>query len=130
MDSNRLAALRRLFPVTERWTWFNHAGTGPLPAPTVQAVADFADRAARDGEYPYPEAEAVAETCRQKLARLLHAPPDSVAFTGSTTAGLLIAIGSIEWHPGDNVVLMADDFPTVTAPFRFLLPQVDRKSVV
>jgi selenocysteine lyase/cysteine desulfurase len=127
MNEQQFAALRRLFPVTERWTYFNHAGTGPMPATTVQAIADFAARAARDGEVPYPEAEAMADDCRRKLAGLLHVPAESVAFTGSTTAGLLIAVGSVEWQAGDNVVLMEDDFPTVTSPFRFLLPQVERR---
>ncbi|MFO7674738.1 MAG: aminotransferase class V-fold PLP-dependent enzyme [bacterium] len=127
MDEQRITSLRRLFPVTERWTWFNHACTGPMPATTVQAVADFVERAARDGEVPYAEAEAMADACRDRLARLLHVPPDSVAFTGSTTAGLLIAVGAVDWRAGDNVVLMEDDFPTVTAPFRFLLPEVEKR---
>ncbi|MBM3316096.1 aminotransferase class V-fold PLP-dependent enzyme, partial [candidate division WOR-3 bacterium] len=79
------------------------------------------------GQVPYPDAEAGAEEARGLLGRLLHVPAETVAFTKNTSAGVIVAIGSVEWRPGDNVVLMRDDFPTVTYPFNLLLPQVERR---
>jgi len=128
-DAESVSALRRQFPVTERLTWFNHAGVGPLSAPTAQAVAEFAVRAAREGEVPFPEAEAMVEECRARLGRLLRVPAESVGFTPNTSSGILLAIGALEWRAGDNVILMEDDFPTVTYPFRLMLPGVERRTV-
>jgi selenocysteine lyase/cysteine desulfurase len=124
-----LAALRRRFPVTEYLVYFNHASTGPLPVDSLAAVQAYAERASREGQVPYQDAEAIVEQARDSLARLLHVQPETIAFTKNTSEGVLIALGAIDWQPGDNVVLMADDFPTVTYPFRLMLPGIERRLV-
>lgn len=121
------AEAREFFPIARHRVYFNHASTGPLPEPAVKAISDFARRQAEEGEVPYQEAEAAAEETRGLLARLMRVKPEEVAFTKNTSAGIIIAAGSIDWQPGDNVVLMEDDFPTVTYPFRFLLPDIERR---
>jgi cysteine desulfurase / selenocysteine lyase len=129
MTDAQVAALRRLFPITERLVHFNHASNGPLCTPAVAAMKGYIDRFCLEGEVPYPEAEAVVEDAREMAARLVGAKPDEIAFTKNTSAGAIIAIDSIEWHPGDNVVLMKDAFPANTYPFDFLLPQVEKRYV-
>ncbi len=124
-----ISEVRRLFPITEHLVYFDHAATGPLPLSAVEAINRFCRKQAETGQVPYAEAEAVAEQTRSNLARLLHVDPADVAFTKNTSAGVIIAIGSIEWQPGDNVVLLADDFPTVTYPFSYLLPRVEQRTV-
>jgi len=120
---------RRLMPVTERLVYLNHAGTGPLPAPTVKALEEFCRRQSETGEVPYAEAEEVVEEARRRVAALLHLTPAHIAFTKNTSAGVQTAIGSLEWQPGDNVVLMKDDFPTVTYPFLLMLPDIEKRWV-
>jgi cysteine desulfurase/selenocysteine lyase len=124
-----LGDVRRVFPVTDKWLYFNHAATGPMPSTTVQAMNEFAARVAEDGEVPYPEAEAMVEECRERVGRLLHVSPDSVAFTSNTSAGIIIPLSSVDWRPGDNVILLEDDFPTVTYPFDLMLPDVEKRRV-
>jgi len=121
--------VRAFFPVTERAVYFDHAATGPLPLTAVEAIARYCRQQAETGQVPYAEAEAVAEDARTSLARLLHVEPAAVAFTKNTSAGVIIAINSLEWQPGDNVVLLSDDFPTVTYPFTYLLPRVEQRPV-
>jgi cysteine desulfurase / selenocysteine lyase len=120
---------RRLMPVTERFVYFNHAGTGPLPSSTVKVLAEFCRRQSETGEVPYAEAEEVVEQARRSVAELLHLPPSHIAFTKNTSAGVQTAIGSLEWQAGDNVVLMKDDFPTVTYPFLLMLPDIEKRWV-
>ncbi len=129
MNPERLQAIRDLFPVLEKYLYFNHAGTGPLPRPAVQAVSGYAEQSARLGKVPWPEAEAVVEHVRVQLAELLHVAPRTVAFTKNTSAGIIIAINSIDWQEGDNVVVMEDAFPAVTYPFHFMLPQIRKRWV-
>ena len=129
MDSARLERIRSLFEVIEKGVYFNHAATSPLPSTAVEAVCEYARRAARDGRVPWPEAEAVVEKTRLQLAELLHVAPETVAFTRNTSSGVVIGLSSIDWQEGDNVVLMKDAFPAVTYPFNFILPDVEKRWV-
>lgn len=124
-----VARLRKLFPVVERATYLNHAGTGPLPLPAMEAMRRLVERQTYDGDIPYPEAEAVTEDARRMAAKLLGARREEVAFTKNTTAGLLIAIGGIAWEPGDNIIVMRDAFPADSYPYRYLLSGIDRREV-
>ncbi len=127
MTPEELAGIRALFPALSRSVYFNHASTGPLPLTGVEAVAGYCRRQAETGQVPFEEAEAAVEQTRALLAELLRVAPETVAFTKNTSAGVTIAIGSIEWRAGDSVVLMEDDFPTVTYPFHYLLPDVQKR---
>lgn len=127
MNPADLDRIRALFPALANSTYFNHASTGPLPLTGVEAVTGYCRKQAETGQVPYDEAEAVVEDTRSLLAQLLHVEPETVAFTKNTSAGVGIAIGSVEWTAGDNVVLMEDDFPTVTYPFHYLLPGVQKR---
>ncbi len=100
-----------------------------MPSATLQAIGEFAARAAEDGEVPFPEAEAMVDECRERLGRLLHVPADTVAFTPNTSTGLIIPLSSVEWRPGDNVILLEDDFPAVSYPFDLMLPEIEKRRV-
>jgi selenocysteine lyase/cysteine desulfurase len=127
MTPDELARIRALFPVLSNFNYLNPASTGPLPLTGVEAVTGYCRKQAETGHVPYEEAEAAVEETRAMLARLLRVAPETVTFTKNTSAGVGIAIGSVEWQAGDNVVLMEDDFPTVTYPFHYLLPDVQKR---
>ncbi len=129
MTDEQLRETRSRFPVTDRWLYFNHAATGPMSSDSVEAMNEFAARAAREGEVPYPEAEAMVEECRKRLGRLLHVDPATVAFTPNTSSGIILPLTAENWQPGDNVILLEDDFPTVTYPFNLMLPEVEKRFV-
>lgn len=129
MTDLQLKAFRELFPVARRYVYLNHASNGPLATPVVQAMNGYIERCSLHGEVPYPEAEAVVEDCRALAARLLGVRAGEIAFVKNTSAGAIIAIGSIEWQHGDNLVMMKDAFPTNTYPFNYLLPHVEKRYV-
>ena len=129
MTPDQLAGFRSLFPVTQRYVYLNHASNGSLALPVVEAMNGYIDRCSRHGEVPYPEAEAVVEDGREMAARLMGVRSDEIAFVKNTSAGAIIAIGSIEWQHGDNLVMMKDAFPTNSYPFHYLLPHVEKRYV-
>jgi cysteine desulfurase / selenocysteine lyase len=129
MTPEQLDKFRRLFPVTQRYVYLNHASNGSLAVPVVEAMHGYIDRCSKHGEVPYQEAEAVVEDGRKSAARLMGVRPDEIAFIKNTSAGVIIAINSIEWQHGDNMVLMRDAFPTNIYPFNYLLPQVEKRYV-
>lgn len=127
MNEIDVARYRSLFPVTESNVYLNHASTGPLPQPALDGISEYAQQSALEGQVPFAEAEAGVEEARSLLAELMHVEPGSLAFTKNTSAGVIIAIGSVKWEPDDNVVLMRDDFPTVTYPFELMLAGIEKR---
>lgn len=108
----RLAAAE--FAMAHQGIYLNHAASAPLPSRSSAALRSYlADRErvhhlyqAGQPDYPLPVLQA-------KVGRLLNAPPDLIGFVPSTTEGLSGALNGIDWRPGDNVVVPANDFPGV-----------------
>jgi selenocysteine lyase/cysteine desulfurase len=129
MEPERLQSLRALFPIVNRFVYFNNASTGPLPTTARKALDEFLRRSSEEGEIPYPECEAVVEETRGLAARLMHVKPEEIAFTRNASSGIIIAIGSIGWRKGDNLVMMKDAFPADYYPYHYLLPEVEKRYV-
>ncbi|MEO0115772.1 MAG: aminotransferase class V-fold PLP-dependent enzyme [candidate division WOR-3 bacterium] len=124
-----LEQYRELFPITQNYIYLNHAATGPLPIPTVAAIAELAHRYSEEGNLEWSYCEKLADAVRQFAAKLVNAAKDEIAFVQNTSQGIIIAIGSISWQSGDNLILMKDGFPTNLYPYHYLLPQVEKRYV-
>ena len=129
MTDLQLKAFRELFPVTRRYIYLNHASNGPLATPVVQAMNGYIEQCRQHGEVPYSEAEAGVEEGRALAARLMGVRCEEIAFIKNTSAGAIVAIGSIPWEHGDNLVMMKDAFPSNVYPFHYLLPHVEKRYV-
>jgi selenocysteine lyase/cysteine desulfurase len=61
---------------------------------------------------------------RARLAALIGAPsPADIALTKSTSEGLSIVAYGLDWHPGDNLVGIAQEFPSNRVLWESLAPQ-------
>lgn len=112
-----LAELRAAFPVAEFWIYFNHAAVAPVALPVERAVAEFLAQARRDGSAGFAGWLARREQARRSAAALLGARPDEVAFTTSTSQGLINVAEGLALEPGDEIVLLEDDFPSNQIPW-------------
>ncbi|HID32859.1 MAG TPA: aminotransferase class V-fold PLP-dependent enzyme, partial [bacterium (Candidatus Stahlbacteria)] len=118
--------VRREFPITERCSYLDHAATGPLPRSSAERMAEFIKRLTC--EMPDPEEiMGMVEETRGEIAELVGVGDDEIAFTKNTTSGILIAIGSIDFRPGDNVIIQKGGFPTNQYPWHYLLPEVEKR---
>jgi selenocysteine lyase/cysteine desulfurase len=54
---------------------------------------------------------------RATAARMIGAHPDEIALVGNTTAGISLVAEGFDWQPGDNVVTLADEFPSNVYPW-------------
>lgn len=106
--------------VTRRWAYFDHAAVSPLPTPTVARMAEFMRDMAENGVTAWPRWQARVERVRAQAAELLHAAPSEVAFLPNTTAGVTLVAEAFAWRPGDNVVIVASDFPSNRFPWENL----------
>ena len=48
---------------------------------------------------------------------MIGAHPEEIALVGNTTAGISLVAEGIDWRPGDNVVTLADEFPSNVYPW-------------
>jgi cysteine desulfurase / selenocysteine lyase len=101
-----LAAARGEFPITGECVYLNHAAVGPIPRASKRWMAQAID------EYLVLDREQWAgrtRVVRKLCAWLINARP--------------LAANGIDWRAGENVVVHADDFPSVIFPWLNLAEQ-------
>jgi selenocysteine lyase/cysteine desulfurase len=93
--------------------YLNHAAVAPWPQRTVEGVIDFARQNSILGSQNYPQWLAKEESLRQLLATLINAPSkDDIALLKSTSEGLSMVAYGVPWRAGDNIVSIAQEFPS------------------
>jgi len=104
--------------VTARGVYLNHAGVSPAPARVVHAVQEAAALSSRDplgffldGVFAWREA------ARTRLARLMGVPAEHLALTKNTGHGLSLVADGLRLEPGDNVVSVDCEYPSVVYPW-------------
>ena len=114
----QVEALRRdEFPVTERFTYLNHAALGPLPRRTAHAMAALTNDFRDTGALAYDHWGSTVDRTRSLIAQMLHVDSDEIAFTKNTSQGLSIVAAGVPWQPGDVVVAVKGDFPALVYPW-------------
>lgn len=110
------------FPWTERGpdVYLNNASTGPIPARTLRAMAEFN---ARRGE-PFRIADAdeldTVRRTRELVARLIGASPAEIACMVNTSYGINVAARALPLRAGDVVVGYDREFPANVYPWMAL----------
>lgn len=118
-----VAALRAAeFPWAARGdaVYLNNASTGPVPARSVRAVAEFSALRAE----PFRMTEALQfgtlARSRELCARLIGARPAEVALMVNTTYGLNLAARALPIRAGETVVISDREFPANVYPWMAL----------
>lgn len=116
---------RALFPVTERWTFFNHAGVSSLNTRAVAAMHEFSQAISHNSFTTLiGETSAMTTDLRQRFATLINAQSvDEIALMPNTAMGLNTAAVSLPLRPGDNVLVLEGDYPANIYPWQQLAQQ-------
>src|SRR6478672_12899767 len=109
--------LRSLMPAAKRSAYFDHAAMSPLPRPTAEAFEKWLKEAVEIGGPVWGEWVRGVERMRASAAQLIGAHSDEIALVGNTTAGISLVAEGLDWKPGDNVVTLADEFPSNVYPW-------------
>ena len=105
-------------PVTAQGVYLNHAGVAPTPARVMQAVKEALDYAASNPlGFFIDRVLTVQESARKRLARLMGVTPEHLAFTKNTGHGLALVADALRLEPGDNVVSVDCEYPSVVYPW-------------
>jgi cysteine desulfurase/selenocysteine lyase len=96
--------------------YLNYASLGPLLPSVKCAVVDFLDLWQTGFSY-YPTLSSVSDQVRQRVADLIDAKPDDIALQPNVATSFSLLVHAWHWEPGDEVVLLTEEFPSVTLPF-------------
>lgn len=104
-------------PIAERLVYFDHAAVAPLPAPTRNAIQNWLTEATEQGDVLWPQWAARVEQLRKTAARLIGADDREIALVPNTTTGINFVAEGYPWREGDNVVTLANEFPSNQYPW-------------
>src|SRR5690349_62248 len=111
--------MRDELPALRGVAYLNAGTNGPLPRAAERAMQDElraqAERA-RIGREAYERMWAVRTRARAAAARVVGAPPEQVALTGSTSEGVGLVCAGLPWSPGDEVVTTTEEHPGLLGP--------------
>jgi len=109
--------LRRQFPVTRNYIYFNHAAIAPFSQIVKRQISECMEQYCEKGIVCNHEFLKVVEYTRELAARLIGAKPSEIAFIKNTTQGILLAANGIKWKEGDNVLIPEKEFPANVYPW-------------
>lgn len=107
-------------PAAQQWAYFDHAAVSPLPGPTRDAILRWCQQAAEQGDVAWPHWERRVEEVRGLVAGLIGAERQEIALVSNTTAGISLVAEGFPWQAGDNVVTLANEFPSNQYPWLHL----------
>ena len=110
---------RPLFPITQRYAYFNHAGVSPVNTHAIAAMQAFNERTARESFGDFRgEIEEQLRDLRRRFATLINARSvDEIVLMPNTATGINIAALSLPLRPGDNVLVLDGDYPANIYPW-------------
>jgi len=107
-------------PITRKWAYFDHAAVGPLPQPTAEVIRQWCSEATEEGDTVWPSWNGAVNAARSTAAELIQADPDEIALVPNTTAGISLVAEGFPWKEGDNIVTLANEFPSNLYPWMHL----------
>jgi cysteine desulfurase/selenocysteine lyase len=120
---------RALFEFNPEIIYLNHASTGMLPQRTVKAMTEYIEALAFAGEHAIEGLLAMQADFREHASKLLNVQPGEIAFIRNTSDGLALALHSIDWQPGDNMIVQEDAFPACLYIAAYCFPRVEKRYV-
>lgn len=98
-------------------SWLNAAHQGPLPSVAAEAAREAVSWKVAPHRIADELFGEVPRHLKGLLGRLVGAPAEEVILGNSTSYGLHLLANGIPWRPGDEVLLVAGDFPANILPW-------------
>lgn len=101
------------FPQETDLCYLNHAAVAPWPKCAAEAAQRFAFENMTVGAERYHDWMETLSELRERLRWLINAQSaDDIALVKNTSEGLSFVAAGLQWAPGDEIVGIADDFPS------------------
>lgn len=106
--------LRDLFPITQKWIYFNHAVSSPLNLKALSAMSEILEDMMNNGVANLGIWIKNIEETRESVASLLNASKDNIGFIRNYVEGLSLIAKGFNWSIGDNVLLLDMELEPIT----------------
>lgn len=101
------------FPIRCERAYMNNASIGALSTPVIDAVDRFMHDVRDHGRNNYPHwCKYADDVIKARIARLIGARREEIAFVKNTTEGLVNVANGFPWREGDNVILADIEYPS------------------
>lgn len=110
-------------PICRRWAYFDHAAVAPLSGPASDALCRYARDMSQNGDVSESFWMGEIRRVRELAGQLLNSDPGNVAFIKNTSEGICFVAEGLDWRPGDNVVIAAEEYPSNVYPWLNLTPR-------
>lgn len=97
--------------------WINTAHQGALPHKAATAAKEAVDWKLHPFELTSERFARVPARLRRALAILINAPESEIALANSASYGLHLIANAFPWRNGDEIIVMATDFPSDILPW-------------
>jgi len=109
------------FEINRKKIWLNNCGTVPAGNHAVKAVTDFIKGYAKQGTLnPSGNPNHVRAEIKTILSRLLNCHPDELGLIHHTAEGMNFISHGLPLSPGDEVILLENEYPSNVYPWRHL----------
>ncbi len=113
---NNIEQIRKHFPALSDGPFFASAGIGPLPIETIQVIENYQHLLRAKFNKTAWEDDPFAEV-RTLAAQLVGASEEEISLTDSTTTGINLLAGNLDWQTGDNIVINDLEYPSNILPW-------------
>ena len=107
--------IRKDFPITKRFTYLDHASAAPMPRPVYSETLRYYNELSGFADFSWNRWISRREAVRRKVAHFIHAEPEEIAFTNSTSHGMNL-IAELIADKG-RVLTNTMEFPATTVPW-------------
>jgi L-cysteine/cystine lyase len=116
--STEIERHRQQFPALANKAYFNFGGQGTLPQASLDAIGQAYQYVQQHGPFTMAVNAWVTQEAQQTrlaIASELGTIPEAIALTEDVTVGCNIAMWSIDWQPGDHLLLTDCEHPGIIA---------------
>jgi cysteine desulfurase / selenocysteine lyase len=117
------ASIRAQFPQAEEIVYLNTGTIGLCPLPVVDALLEQVRAFEIAGQLGWGPAEAAMNDARARLAAFLGADREELVLTRNASDGTNLVATGIDWRPGDEVLLSAEEHPSMELPWHYMQQQ-------
>ncbi len=114
------ARLRQAFPVLQEVVYLNVGTYGIMPDPALAEFQAMQAEFERRGVASSHTFGRKAEETRKRIAALIGAQSEEIAFTRNATDGVNLVLAGLDWKPGDEVLTTNEEHEAMMHPLLYL----------
>lgn len=128
--NKKLECQRDEFDIPENISYFNVAGISPLLKTSHEKGLNGLKFKLHPWQINNEHFFSQVDRLKQTFGSLIGSPAEHIAICPSATYGIETALKNIPIHPGDEIVIQAEEFPALVLPLKRLAQSKNAKIIV